>query len=455
MATDATLSTGTPSTDTLSDEFTDIEKVMDSIEQRMAFVVDRAELGDAMCALVDLGHRVHALTTRLGLLATNNMVAAENGQRTIGQYVAARTNSRAVEIDRFTKTAKWLRDYPLFEAAFGAELTQAHLDHLRKLDTNYETHVKLRDDQQFFVDTAAKCSFKGYVQVCEYWLVFNDPDGKEPQDQIDKSRLHIGKGRGGRGVITGECDAVTRQIISTATEHEANKLRKADKTNGVERTDSQRNMAALKTLIIRGFARNNGTFPVPLGNIVMSLKVAEWALATLDSDIEPGDIETSDHVPVHPTDVDGRCELIDGTPIHPFLAVHALGLINATGAANPTVLRRCIMEADSRILDISVNARIFPEWMKTGALVQSRGQCGTHGCDAPHHWLQIDHVHPVAHGGQTQFGNAEPQCHPDNQAKGATPGKTAWRDKPLPKRRPRRRTSPPPNDDPDADDNIF
>jgi hypothetical protein len=206
-------------------------------------------------------------------------------------------------------------------------------------------------------------------------------------------------------------------------------------------------MAALKALIIRGFARPDGTFPVPLGNIVMSLKVAEWALNTLNGG-DPGD-----HVPVHPTDVDGRCELIDGTPIHPFLAVHALGLINADGTANPINLRRYVMEADGRILDISVNARIFPEWMRTGALVQSRGHCETHGCDAPHHWLQMDHVDPVDNGGQTNFNNVEPRCGPDNQAKGATTGHTHWRDKPIPKRRPQRQTSPPP-DDPD-DDSIF
>jgi hypothetical protein len=173
-------------------------------------------------------------------------------------------------------------------------------------------------------------------------------------------------------------------------------------------------MAALKALITRGFARPDGTFPIPLGNIVMSATVAEWALATLNGDIDPGD-----HVPVHATDVDGRCELIDGTSIHPFLAVQALGLVDATGAADPTILRRYVMEADSRILDISVNARIFPEWMRTGALIQSRGQCETHGCDTPHHWLQMDHVHPVAYGGKTQFNNAEPpgetaQHHPDD-----------------------------------------
>jgi len=102
--------------------------------------------------------------------------------------VAARTTSRAQDIDRKVKRAKWLRDFPIFESAHGHELTDLHVDYLRKhLDRTYNTHIKLVSDQQFFVDTAASCSFAGFTQACDYWLVFIDPDGKEPIDQIDKS----------------------------------------------------------------------------------------------------------------------------------------------------------------------------------------------------------------------------------------------------------------------------
>jgi len=431
-------------TGTLNDEFTEISKSLDVIEDRLPFVVDQDELGDAMCQAVELGHRSDALKARLALACTTNGVPAVHGQRTIGQYVAARTNSRSFDVDRVTKTAKWLRDYPILEAAFGNGLTLGHVEQLRKIDTTFDTHIKLRGDQQFFVDTAALCSFSGFVQVCAYWLVHIDPDGKEPTDQLEKNRFGIRTGTGGSGIFTGECDAITSQILRTAIDHEAEKIRKTDKESGIERTVGQRKAAALRALVERGFARKDGSFPVPLGNIVMSLEVAQWALETL-AGADPGD-----HVPVHPTNVDGRCELVDGTPIHPFLAVQALGLINPDGTANPVTLRRYVMEADSRILDVSVNARIFPEWMRTGALVQSRGQCEVHGCDAPHSWLQIDHVQPVHHGGQTRFDNAEPECRPDNQAKGSTPDQTAWRDRPPPPRRkPRQRTSPLPEDDPD------
>ena len=442
---------------TVNDLFSDITKSLDDIEQRLAFITDRDELGNAMCEAVELGHQVDALQARIGLLCTNNNVAAEAGQRTIGQYVAARSNNPTIDIDRKVNRAKWLRDFPTFDAAHGHALTDRHVDYLRKhLDQTYDSHVALVDDQHFLVDTAATCSFPGFETACQYWLGHIDPDGKEPIDQIEKAFFHVGKGRGGRGEIKGQCDAVTGQAINTVIEHEAEKLRRADKANGVERTSGQRKMAALAALVKRGFAREDGSYPVALGNIVMSQKVLDWALNTL-AGADPGDC-----VPVHPADVDGRCELIDGTPIHPFLAVHALGLINNTRVANPVNLRRYILDSHSRVLDVSVNARTAPEWMRTAITVQSRGACERKGCDAPHTWLQMDHIDPVANGGPTRFDNTQAGCRPDNQAKGATTDCTPWRDQPPPPRRKLRRqqhrastTSDTSDDDPHADTAIF
>ena len=436
---------------TLSDQLVDVTKVLDAVQHRLPFTVNRDELGDAMCDVMQLTHRVQALAAQVALAATNHRVAADAGQRTVGQFVAARTNSRARDVDRLKRTAVWLQDFPLFADAFGHELTDAHIQYMRKtLDKTYDTRVALKGDQEFFVTTAASCSYDGFVKACDYWLVHIDPDGEEPKDQIESSRLSVYSRRGGRGLIEGSCDAISAQKIRTAVEHEAEKLRTQDKANDVHRSDAQRRMAALTSLVTRGFAREDGTFPAPLINIVMSQSVAEWARGVLASDIEPGDT-----VPVDAHHIDGRCELIDGTPIHPFLAMLALGDHGLDSAGQPN-LRRYVMDAKSRAIDVSVNARSAPEWMRTTALIQTRGSCSTFGCDAPHHWMNIDHVQPVAHGGETHLDNVEPLCRPDNQHKAATPGLTAWRDRtPPPRRNPRRsqqhRGDPDDADDPDAD----
>lgn len=428
---------------TLGDELADAFKAVDVLEDRLAFATDPDELGDALCEIVALRNRVNAAEARLADAAARNGVPQANGQRTCAQYVASRTNTSAIAINRGSRRMKWLRDFPILEAAFGTTMTDEHVDYLRKLDTSFATHQRLTIDQELMVDIARTCSFKDFTIACDYWLIRIDPDGAEPKDQVLKTHLRVRTGVGGRGEISGECDALTRQMLTVAIDHEADKIRTADKDAGITRSDGQRRMAALANLVARGFARNDGTYPAPLINIVMSLKVAEWATKTLSGDTEP-----LDNVPVDPFDVDGRCELIDGTPIHPFLALFAFNNIgtNLIGAPN---LRRYVMDANSRALDVSVNTRYFPEWMRTAALVESRGQCLTHGCDdTPHSWLQIDHIEPFAHGGETEHDNAQTQCGPDNQAKAATTGTVPWCDRPPPPRH-RRYTShktPAPND---------
>ena len=117
-------------------------------------------------------------------------------------------------------------------------------------------------------------------------------------------------------------------------------------------------------------------------------------------------------------------------------------------------LRRHILDAKSRLIDVSVNARTFPLWMRNALHVQARGACETHGCDAPHRWIQADHTEPHGRGGPTRLWNGQNQCTADNHAKTDTTGNTAWRDRQLPARRqsPRRETHPPnKDDDPDSD----
>ena len=130
-------------------------------------------------------------------------------------------------------------------------------------------------------------------------------------------------------------------------------------------------------------------------------QVAEDTLARLD---EP----SFEPLPVAWNDIDGRCELIDGTPIHPNYALAVMGV---------ATFRRQIMDAKGRILDVSHNARLFPKWMKNALLIRSRGRCDTLGCDAPFPWLQADHIKPHSRGGPTQLDNGQILCDPDNKHK--------------------------------------
>jgi hypothetical protein len=141
----------------------------------------------------------------------------------------------------------------------------------------------------------------------------------------------------------------------------------------------------------------------PLINIVASSTVAEQTLARLDDD--------SVEIGLDFQDPDGRCEFVDGTPVHPAFLLAAFGT---------AVFRRHVFGARGRPPDVSVNARSFPTWMKNAALIESRGRCSSVGCDAPFHWLEADHKKPHAKGGETSLGNVQSLCRPENQAKSDT-----------------------------------
>jgi len=139
------------------------------------------------------------------------------------------------------------------------------------------------------------------------------------------------------------------------------------------------------SLLVDGAARPDGTHANPLVNIVMSERVAQWAAAKMRGE-DVGD------PPIDAFDLDGRCELIDGTAIHPLLVAATCGFWQWS----PSDLRRYVMAADSRIVDYSYNARVAPEHLRTAVLIQDRGQCVVQGCDAPHTWMQIRRHHVPA-----------------------------------------------------------
>ena len=167
----------------LAHELTDAFKAIDRLEDRLAFITDPDELGEALLDATELQNRANALVGRLGLAAQVNGTAMLAGQRSIGRYVAARTHHRAFDIDRAVRRARWLRDFDLFENAHGAAMTDLHVDHIKKhCDTNYELHRLVVADQQIFVDAAANCSFDDFVAAVEYWKIHVHPDCKEPID---------------------------------------------------------------------------------------------------------------------------------------------------------------------------------------------------------------------------------------------------------------------------------
>lgn len=404
---------------TLASVLRDAGKHVFAVGDQLPFVVDDDEIGDALCELQSLKNQVDGLQRQLVAATEFSSVLAKTGQRTIEQYVAARTNARPVTVRRDRILAGWLRDFDLF-AAETTVMSTEHLEYLRTKIDNPRTHRQLIADQQIFVNIATHAGWKEFTKVCDVWMVANDPDGEEPADQERRSRLSLRRGQGGRLLIDGQTDAVSGQLIENAVNDEAEKIRRDDLAAGVTRTEAQRRIAALVALVTRGAARNDGSFAKPLINVVISQKLIDWCL-----DQEAGLVDPIAPIPLDPNDPDGRCELIDGTPIHPHQVMALLAKAD---------IRRLVLDAKSRVLDVSYSARSFPEWIRTARAVESRGSCEVPGCDSPHRWLQVDHVDPHSNGGKTRWSNSQNECRADNQAKAAQTGHKAWRDRTPPTR---------------------
>ena len=140
----------------------------------------------------------------------------------------------------------------------------------------------------------------------------------------------------------------------------------------------------------------------------MSLKVLEHTIAQMAKPVEEQDFTSV----LDPNDIDGRCELIDGTPLHPKYALTLL--IKAR-------IRRQVLGAKNVTLDASYETRLFPDWMKHIRLIETRGQCETAGCDALTEWLRADHHKPFSHTQRTTLDDLRNICNPDSKNKSNGP----------------------------------
>lgn len=389
----------------------DIAKGVASAREQLPFITDPQVLGEMTLALVEATAMLDGLRAETVGQATANGVPQSFGVRTMGQFVGSQSNNSPAPTRRDAALQKWIRDFPIFaDAYYSGQITAEHVTILKRLDAGPCAN-QLRSAQQLLVDAAIDVeTFKAFEIVCEYWKVNVDPDGKEPLDQLEQNAVRFKRGSGGRGKIVMDLDAISYAAAKKMIDHRGDRLQ-AENPNASPQNRpkaSHDRFAGTMSLLVDGFARADGTMPTPLINAVMSTTVAEWAIGQLNGD------PATETVPVHPFDIDGRCELIDGTPVHPLLVAAVTGLWRVDA---PT-MRRYVLDAKDRIIDYSHNTRFHPEHLRTAVHIEHRGNCGLTGCDAPHHWLQMDHTVPHSKGGPTSLRNTKPYCAPDNMAKG-------------------------------------
>lgn len=301
-----------------------------------------------------------------------------------------------------SRLSTWIDGFPGFRDAYEAgDLSTDHVRALRALDCA-RTRTALVDAQDYLIEAAQRCTWAEFVRATRYWKLCADPDGSEPRDQVAERSCRLSKNAD--GTVSGQfrLDPVTGDAVANALGRAEQELFRQDAASGSSRTARQRKADALAALIVGGHAARaagKGQAPSPLVHLVLSQRVAEQILAG-----DPPDLD--------PDDADQRCELVDGTPVHP---------VNAAALLAIGTLRRLVLSAKSETLDLGQAVRTFPAHLKHALLAAARGRCQVRGCDAPPPWLQADHVHPWYRDGPTATSNGQILCDPHNKAKGSTP----------------------------------
>jgi hypothetical protein len=387
-----------------------LEAAVDACFETPLSCLGMQEMSDRLVALIAITAKVDALRMDTVLSAELVEVGRLTDQRNTANHVAQRTlaDPRSVRFDE--RIINWLADLPVLADAFrSGRITTGHVEKLRLKD-NHRVHQQLVNNEEFFVSMFTTCQFRDLDDLIDEWLLGADPDGAEPNDREQKFGLSFTPIPGGMKV-SGILDPLQGAALRGDVNAEANKLRAAEKESGATSTVRRRTLDALMNLVGRGAARPDGTFARPRVNIVMSQRVYEETVAWL------ADPANNPFPEIDRTDIDKKCQLIDGTPIHPLYAFAA----TVTGT-----FRRIVYSARGRPIEASLDSRRIPDWMRDISLITTNGKCSNPVCDSPFHWLHGDHITPYSHTQDTSVQNTRPLCEGDNLWRGNDTTRGIW-----------------------------
>jgi hypothetical protein len=380
---------------------------------------NREELAAWMRALDVYRARLDALCIDAAAAATTAGVATlAPGARTLRQFVGATSNAHTAQVAGDQRLAQWLVRFPSVAAALRAgRISRRHVEAIRDLE-NPRTVAALRAHEEVLVEAAASCTWDGFREVCGRLLVYADHDGSLADERVRRRGVSVRTHHDGMVTGTFCLEPISGAAFKAALERELRRLTELDadpaQPTAAHRDARQRMADALVNLVARGALRSDATVGAPLVHVVVGEEVLEEAMhraAAADEGVVPVGPDgepLDDDLRVDPADPLRRCELVDGTPIHPSTVVGLLGV---------ATLRRLVLGATGEVLDLGRSVRTFPRHLKDALLVAARGRCSTSGCDAPPGWLEADHVIPWSRGGPTATHNGQILCAADNRAK--------------------------------------
>ena len=404
--------------DYLNDVIGRLDSAVTDLSQLSLMSLSNEQLDMVLTRTFDLVSQAQGLEFSAIQEAEASGMSVEFGNRVLTTHLAKTTHQPTRTLGADRTLALWLNDLPeVHQAMIDGIISRAHAAELKAVD-NVRVHHLLVRDQQMLIDAADQFEWADWKNVVAYWLNAADPDGELTDPADPKYGMRVRTRANGDVVVNIRMDPVTGEAFLTMHDAEVKKLEANeaaglnDDPNAPVTSIAQKNLDAVLRLMVRGWRREDGSYPDFLVNIVMSEKVAEDLLARTYGHIDPDGSNPLDidpfELPIAWDDIDCRCETIRGTPVHPK---HALGVLLAGQ------LQRMVMNAEDEIVNHGKKIRYFNKVQRNALLVQQRGQCAL-GTQTPFRWLEADHIQPHSKDGPTDLANGQMINGGENKAKG-------------------------------------
>ncbi len=367
--------------------------------------------------LVELEHerrRVEAEVAVVVAEAHRRGAYRVDGHRSVRGWVAALTRCSDARSRQVQRLGRLVRPVPqvvarLHEGSIGVDQAAE----LARAGANQRCGDQFVEVAEVLVAQAATLPFHDFRTCVRRWEMLADADGAWRDHEVAEAQrtasvvnldgvCHLSaRGAGAKGAVMAEIfarfvDAEFRTDCDEARARYGSDVPAAL----LARTDAQRRFDALYEIFLAAAAAPpDAVAPGPVVNIAVDLVTFETHLARrrLLGRVDPPAPAGSP--------VGRRCETVEGTLVHPDVAVDA-ALVGH--------VRRVVFDSPSSVVDLGHRRRLFTGAARDAALLQS-ARCIHDGCPVSGHRCQVDHLTPWGEGGATDADNGGPKCHHHNQ----------------------------------------
>jgi hypothetical protein len=357
-------------------------------------------------------------------MADRGRVWADDGHRSVRNWLVALTGVSSVEAARRLQTVRALRDLEVVRAGLRAgDVGVCQVRELARVHASRRVGARLGRVEELLVTVARRRCFDEFHRRVGRWVAAADRVGAErTHDEVHAGRrVRLAWTQAGfslsahGGVVQGsQLVEVFAAFVDAEfdADWEAAKAVHGDDVSmeHLARTAAQREFDALCAVFA---AACSGPVPgaacggvVPTVDVVVDAATFEEYLAYAAGGPVPADAD--------PADLSRRCETGRGVPIDPREAVVA---------ASVGYVRRVVLDSAGVVVNMGRRRRLFTGPLREAVWLQGR-RCLWPGCEAEAR--EQDHSVEWADHGHTRTDNAGPACRHHHKWKGR--GYTVWRD---------------------------